>query len=261
AAWFARERHPGVRTAAGALVVASLLPNFWPAHSLRGAWATSTAFAWSTSRIPAGFVHTPGWSSVVPAGANVLVLPAADRTAAQWWQAVAGMRFALAVPESPFIPPPLAADPTVARLVDDVLPQLDGTALGAARLRAFMTSRHVTTVVVTPRGRRRWLAIVRRATGTRPVRLDESLVFRVLPHLAPLAGRRRLGKTRAWLEYAGARGRVVVRSQILTPDDVQSAVASNGAVLAVEWNGRDEVVRLAWRTPVGWRLTTLARNA
>src|SRR5262249_25595680 len=78
---------------------------------------------------------------------------------------------------------------------------------------------------------------------------------------APLAGRRRLGKTRAWLEYAGARGRVVVRSQILTLDDVQSAVASNGAVLAVEWDGRDEFVRLAWRTPVGWRLTTLPRNA
>jgi hypothetical protein len=259
AVWFARERRRALRVGAGILLVASLLPNFWPARSLPGAWATSTAFEWSTASIPAGFVQNANWSKVVPAGSNVLVLPASDRTAAQWWQAKADMQFALAVPGSPFVPPPLAADPTIVRVVDDVLPQLEGTALGAARLRALLTARHVTTVVVTPRGRGRWRAVVRRATGTLPVRLNGSLVFRVPRRLAQLMGRRLVGHG-FWLEYAGARGRVVTRSRTLTDDNVQSAVAANGAVLMIEWYGHDELVRLASRTPFGWRFATLARN-
>ena len=139
-----------------------------------------------------------------------------------------------------------------------MLPQIDGTMVAAARLRAFLTARRVTTVVVTPRGRRRWLKVVRHATGTLPVRLDASLVFRVR-RLAPLEGRRRVGPD-LWLEYAGGRGRLIAGSRTLTDDEVQSAVAADGAVLAVEWNSRDEFVRLVRRTPAGWRFTTIARN-
>ena len=259
AVWFAREQRRAVRVGAGVLVVASLLPNFWPARSLPGAWATSTAFDWSTTSIPAGFIENADWSKVVPTGSNVLVLPASDRTAAQWWQAKVDMQFALAAPGSPFIPPPLAADPTVVRVVDDVLPQLDGTAVGAARLRALLTARRVTAVVVTPRGRRRWFAVVRRATGTLPIRLNESLVFRVPRRLARLVGRRVVGHG-FWLDYAGSRGRIVTRSHPFTDDDVQSAATTNGAVLMIEWSGHDELVRLAHRIPAGWRVATLARN-
>src|SRR5262249_3383689 len=61
ALWLARTRRPVLRLAVGLLVAISLLPNFWPAHRLPGAWSVSDAFGWSTRHVPVGFVANRSW--------------------------------------------------------------------------------------------------------------------------------------------------------------------------------------------------------
>jgi hypothetical protein len=277
ALWFARPRRRRLRVAAGAIVVASIAPNLSPPHDIPNAWARPTMFAWSTPAAPVSFLDRSSWRRAVQPGANVLVLPTGDRTVSQWWQVASGMRFALAVPPAPFTPPAMADDPTVARLVDDVLPQLDGPSLGAARLREFLRTRRVSDVVVTPAGRRRWLALVRVATGTRPTHIDGLLVFRVPPTLAPLVAHsvvkvgRRQPTVRAWVAFDGTRGRVRVQVGVTPAVTISSPAADAGtpaaladargrvAVAFTERTSRALLLRVATLTTSGWRLATLER--
>jgi hypothetical protein len=286
AVWLSRQARRTVRLAAGGLIAASLFPNFWLAPIEPGAWSRPHAVAWSTAAAPAAFVKDRRWRILVRPGANVLVLPTGDRTAALWWQVESGMRFALAAPASPFVPPPLAADPTVARLTDNVLPQLDGLAAGAARLRSFLHARKVDAVIVTQGARRHWLPLVRRATSTRPVAVNGSLILRVPRHLPPLAAdtpvpvhRSRVGRAttsqqalRVWLAFNGARGRVLARVGRAASDfvsshgDATSASAADAgnaraAIAFVQWDGHVELLRVASHAGRGWHVDTLDRNA
>jgi hypothetical protein len=279
--WLSQQSRRTVRLAAGAVVAASLLPNFRLAPIEPGAWARPHAVAWSTAAAAAGFLEDPRSPTLVRPGANVLVLPTGDRTDALWWEVKSGMRFKLAAPPSPFIPPPLAADPTVARLTDNVLPQLDGVAGGAARLRSFLRTRKIDDVLVTPAARRRWLPLARRATARRPVALNGSLLFTLPAHLPPLTAETSVpvrggGTSRprlhVWLAFGGTRGRILARMGRGAPDFIPShadatsasaAAASRGraAVAFVQWDGRTESLRVASRAGRGWKVTTLDRNA
>ena len=278
ALWFARPRPAALQLAAGALVVASMLPNFSPTHRLARAWALTTKFAWSTAHAPADVVR----NLVVGRGSNVLVLPTGDRTAASYWQVRSGMRFTLAVPATPFAPPAVAADPTVARLVGNVLPQLDGNALGAARLRSFLLANRVTTVVVTCAGVRRWARLVRKATTGRSVIVNGALVFRVPSMLKPLsadgehvAARPALDAPQtllAWLHYDGTRAhlrvqlggsRIVTLSSPLADAEAPSASvgrAGRAAGTFTEWRGHELLLRVATHTRAGWRIVTLDQS-
>jgi hypothetical protein len=284
AIWLARSRNTPLRVAVSLAVVMSLLPNFWPATRLENAWATTSAFGWSLQRPPAGFVRNPRWRRLVPDGSTVLVLPTRDRTAASYWQVEAGMEFANAVPETPFIPPAVAASPAVSRIAGNVLAQLDGTALGAARLRAFLVADRVRAVVVASPVDKRWLLIAKAATSARPVDLGGSLVFRVRRRLAPLLrnGERtravvRASRTRlsAWLHFDGRRARLVVslarhrRDTTMTlssptGDAEGTSVALNAhgeaAVAFTEWRNGTLLFRAATNTGRGWRLVTLERT-
>lgn len=294
ALWFARPGRRALRLGAGALVVMSLLPNFWPARNLSHAWASSTTFAWSTPHAPVGFVDDRRWLQVVKPGSAVLVLPTRDRTAASYWQVQSGMRFALAVPETPFVPEQIAANPTVARLVDNVLPQLDGSSLGAARLRAFLLADHVGAIVATQSAGRRWIRLARKATATRPVALRGSLVFRVRDGLKPLVAdgefvvaRARVTSVRApghghprplvraWLHFDGTRAhlRVLLANTATskavtlsspTGDAEAPSVAADAygraAVAFTEWRDHQLLLRVATNTGSGWRIATVDRS-
>jgi hypothetical protein len=277
ALWFARPGRRAVRLGTGVLVVVSLMPNFSPSHSLSHAWAISNAFAWSTPRAPVGFVDNPRWVKVVEPGSTVLVLPTRDRTAASYWQVQSGMRFALAVPETPFVPDRVAANPTVARLVDNVLPY-DGPSLGAARLRAFLLADRIGAVVVTQTAGRRWIALARKATEAHPVVLGGSLVFHVRTGLKPLVadGERvvaRSGSTsvRSWLHFDGTRAhlRVLLAGKAATLSSVggdaeSPAVGINShrraAVVATEWRDHRLLLRVATNSGSGWKIATLDRS-
>jgi hypothetical protein len=293
AVWFARRRSRVVSFAVGALVVGSLLPNFWPPRALHGAWAVSTAFAWSTPQPPVGFVDDARWSRLVGPGSNVLIIPTADRTAASYWQVQAGMQFALAIPETPFSPTQVAASPVVARLVSNVLPQLDGLRFGAARLRAFLGTDRIGTVVVTPWAAPSWRELIRRATSQAPVELEQSLVYRVSRELTPLVvngedtfaqsdrrSSRTSARTRsrlhAWLHFDGARAHLLVRFEtaahrtttatLSSPagDAESPSVAVNqqgrAAVAFTEWRSSLLRLRVATQTASGWRVATLDRG-
>jgi hypothetical protein len=286
ALWFARPGRRSLRLVVGALVVFSLFPNFWPQRSLPHAWASSTAFAWSSSHTPTGFVGDSHWPKVVKPGSNVLVLPTRDRTTAGYWQVESRMRFRLAVPETPFVPPTIAADPTVARLVDNVLPQLEGRRLGAARLRAFLLADHVDSVVVTRSAIRSWLKLVRRATAIPPVGLNGSLVFRVRKRLEPLVAngefRRAHARSaqgipvlRVWVHFDGARGRLGVLLGVAhsnRPKWLSSAAGDaeapsvaagregRAAVVFTEWLHHQLLLRVATHMRSSWRVATLDRS-
>jgi len=289
ALWFAQRRSRLVSLAVGALVVVSLLPNFWPPRALHAAWAVPATFTWSTPQAPVGFSDDPRWPTLVEPGSNVLVIPTADRTAASYWQVRAGMGFTLAIPETPFSPTQLAASPIVARLVDNNLPQLDGVPLGAARLRAFLRADRVGAVVVTRSAGPGWRQLVRRATGTLAVDVKRSFVYRVRAGLKPLAlngertrsraspGSQRPGapqpSIRAWLHFAGARA--ILRVRLDTPtgrvgpvtlssaagDAEAPSVAVDGrgraAVVFTEWRSHRLLLRVATHQGSGWRLATL----
>jgi hypothetical protein len=293
ALWFSRPQRSGLRLCAGVLVAASLFPNFWPAHRLPEAWSVSAAFGWSTSRVPRGFVDDRAWTQVVPPGSTVLVLPTGDRTAASYWQAKSGMRFRLAIPATPFVPPSLSGAPTVSGLVDDVMPRLAGPALAGARLRAFLLADRVAAVVVTRAAASRWSRVVADATGAAPVVLERAAVYRVAPTLAPLQANGDLAVVHApppdsalasnrdvdavlwaWLRFDGRRARVraLLRAPgarspravtLSSPNGDSAATAAavddrgHAAVVFTEWRDHKQTLRIATRAKGRWRIVTL----
>lgn len=283
ALWLAQPGRRGLRLAAAALVVASLLPNIAPGSHYANAWATTSHFAWSTAEPPPSFVGDPRWRKLVAPGENVLVLPTRDRTAAVYWQVQSGFRFALAVPETPFAPPALAADPTVAQLADNVLSQLDGVGLGAARLRAYLRADGIGAVVVTAAGAPAWRQLAAAATGAHARTIRGSLVYDVPADLPPLAatGAPQVASAggaslRAWLAFDGTRARLRarlegagtahgVRTLSAPGGDAESpavAIGAGGRAAAVftEWRGGRLLLRAAVTTATGWRTATLDRT-
>jgi hypothetical protein len=279
--WLAHVRLRAIRQVAIAALAVSLLPNFWAPHRIANAWGVSDAFAWSTRHAPAGFVAARSWTALVHPGSTVLVIPTRGRTAASYWQASSGMRFRLAIPETPFVPPSVAADPTVARLADDVLPQLDGPAIGAARLAAFLRRDHVAAVVVSTFGGRRWTALVRTATGAPARALGGMLVFPV----APSASRAAVGEivsaragthtVRGWLRFDGRRAHLHVllehggRRSIATVSSATGdaeapsvAIDADGLALVVftEWRAGRLLLRAATNDGTTWKTATLEQT-
>ncbi|MGB2876398.1 MAG: hypothetical protein WBB76_13125, partial [Gaiellaceae bacterium] len=291
--WLARLRRPVSAVVVGSLLVVSLLPNFWAPTVLAGSWGSvSRSFLWATAPVPAGFVNAPGWARLVKPRSTVLVLPTGDRTAAGYWQAKVDMRFALAVPATPFTPPAIDTEPAIRGLVNDDLPRLAGLALGSARLRAFLLGHRIGLVVVTPRARRTWGAVVARATGARPVYLRGAADYRVsrrlrllratgdlavalvAPRQTALASHRR-GEpvAMAWLFFDGHRARVRVLAlgvhgrptavTVSSPrgdaDWTAAAVDSAGRAAAAFTEARPprELLRIATRSNRGWQVATL----
>jgi hypothetical protein len=275
----------------GAVVVLSLLPNFVPVRRVPGAWAISSAFGWSIPHVSDGFVADPAWTRVIRPGSTVLVLPTADRTSASYWEAETGMRFRLAVPATPFVPPKVAASPVVSELVDDFLPSHADPLFGAARLRAFLLAHHVADVVVTSAEGQRWRTVVRLATSSRPVPLASTEVYRVpaglrplrvrdvvhfvraSPQQAGLVSRSRAGRLAVWLSFDGL-GAGVHAQVDREPASVVSAPGGDASFLAgavddhgraavafVEWRDRHALLRVAAHSGRGWRVTTLARSS
>jgi hypothetical protein len=280
AIWFARPGRRSLKLAAGVLLALSLAPNFWLARTYRGAWAVTESVAWSLRAAPTGFTGARRWTRTVRPGSNVLVLPTRDRTPAMYWLAASGMRFSLAMPETPFVPPSLAAAPTVARLVDNVLPELEQPRIAAGRFRAYVLAEHVGTVVVSPWAGAAWQRVVERALQDAPRRLGGSLVFSVRPGLRPLRVESRAtvagppaARLRAWIAFNGRRGEVrtrlgrygrVVTLSSPTGDAVQPAVAvgpgGEAAVVFTEWRNHTLSLRVATRGASTWRLATLERS-
>lgn len=260
---------PARRWGAGAaltlLVAISVVPNFRLPADARNAWAYSSRSAWSTKVARVSFT---------PTARNVLVLPAGDRTDSLWWQASNGMQFGLAMPGAPFVPPALAADPTVVQIVDNVLPQLQGSIPGAARLRSLLVSRHIDTVVVTHAAGHQWLGLVRRAVPVAPEVADGDYIFRVPRHVPPLAAtvplrthgppngaplsvRLRLGaKDGEQLQIHGATGVRTIDGRF---GSVFATTAPRRAAVAfIEWTGSRERLRVATYAARHWAIANLA---
>ncbi len=200
------------------LLVVSLAPNFRPAGRLLGAWPNSTDFSYATPRLSLGFVDDPLWQRLMAPGSTVLVLPTGDATSAGFWQAESDMRFALAVPGTPFVPPALLGEPVMQGLLSNHLARLEGTSLATARLRAYLRANHVAIVAVTHAGARRWQRLAALATATRPWIVGSTTLYRVPADLKPLhlTGERRIVRKpgavlSAWLAFDGTRARVCVR--------------------------------------------------
>lgn len=291
ALWFSRPRARAIEVSVAVLTVCSLLPNPWPSRAA-AAWAGSDRFGWATARVARGFVEAPRWSHLLKPGSNILVLPTRDRTAASYWQAESGFRFGLAMAGTPFLPPDLAADPTAVRLADDVLPQLDGLRLGAARLRAFIRADQITGVIATPEASGAWRVLVRRATATRPINLGRSLLFLVRRRLPPLQATgeavtapargpwrpaRDRPRLRAWVRFDGSRGHVEVRlsrdgrtwtrpailsSPVADAEAPQVAINRHGdaAVVFAQWRRHLLALAVARTTGARWRVSILDRN-
>jgi hypothetical protein len=267
ALWLAQPGSRAIRVAVAAVVAASLLPNFVAASHVTNAWGVSDSFAWSTPRVAADFVDERSWTRLVPRGSNVLVLPTRDRTLASYWQVKAKLRFRLAIPGTPFVPRKVAGEPTVARLVEDVLPQLDGPRLAVARLRAFLIESDVRAVVVEGRS---WVDIARQATGSRPTSVGDVLVLPVARALHPIAASGETGAG-AGLHFDGARAhvRVSLRGHTATvssadgdAEDPSLATGPNGAAAVAfsEWRDGRVLMRVATNRGHGWRVTTLDSN-
>jgi hypothetical protein len=287
ALWFARPAHRLLKVAAGLLLVASLLPDFSPPRHIANAWAETSVFAWSTPSVPRGFVAADNWRHTVPYGSTVLVVPTRDRTAAEWWQAESALDFKLAIPETPFVPPALAAEPTVMELANNVL-QYDGLRFAAVRLRAYLAQYHVATVVTSAGTSHRWQEIVRAAVPGRPVHLGDSSLFRVPRRLKPAVASGELSvasapgpftsslarpRMAAWLEFDGRRARtravlehgsvparaVTLSSPTGDAESPKAAVDRRGdaAVVFLQWREGALQLRAATTAPTGWRDTTL----
>ena len=280
ALWLARTKRRWLRLGVAVLVVASLLPNFWPPSRLPGAWAVTSEFGYATQPVSEGFVADPLWRRLIAPGATVLVLPTGDRTAASWWQVESGMRFALAVPVTPFSPPVLAAEPIIQGLVDNDLRALDGAHLAAGRLRAFLLADHVAAVLVTPEAGVGWEHIVARATATPPTLLGAARLYRVSTSLPPLVlssdlhvWKRGGSVLKAWLAFDGQRAQVRVlyrarharAGRMLTlswasadADGLAGAMGSRGqaAVAFSEYRDGRIFLRIATRAK-RWRIATL----
>jgi uncharacterized membrane protein (UPF0136 family) len=266
------------------LVLASLLPNFWPPSHLAGAWAISNRFAYSTPQVPTGFVADPVWRRLISPGASVLVLPTGDRTAASWWQVESGMRFDLAVPATPFAPPALADQPMVQALVNNNLRTLDGTPLAAARLRAFLLADHISAILMTPAASEGWENVVARATAARPTLLGSARLYSVDASLRPLVmnadtrvWRRHGSVLRAWLAYDGKsaqvrvfyRARHALRGHLLTLSSTGADAASlsvavgqrgQAVVAFTEYRGDQAYLRVA-TLATHWETVTLDQAA
>jgi hypothetical protein len=280
--WLARPGHRLGRLLLGGAVLVSLLPNFWPARRLPHAWPVSSSFAWSRPTVPAALLNSRQFPEIVRPGATLLVLPTRDRTAASYWQAETGMRFRLAMPETPFIPEPIAAEPTIAKLADDVLPQLDGGVLGAARLRALLLANRIDLVAVTGLERRRWARLARLAAAAAPIDLRGTLFFAVRDSLRPLiangglitarAGDHPARRIRAWIHFDGARGLLRTRVQRDASSAVTTLSSAGGdadapwvaintrgqaAVAFTEWRAHHLSLRVATDLSGGWHAVTL----
>lgn len=280
--WLAGVRLAVARRLAIAILALSLLPNLWPPHRIASAWAVSDVFAWSTRRASPGFVGTRRWTALVHPGSTLLVVPTRDRTASSYWQASTGMRFRLAIPGTPFVPRSVAANPTIARLVDDVLPQLDGPAIGAARLRAFLRDDHVAAVAVAATAGRRWTTLVRNATGATPRILGETLVFPVNPSSGARVAEGEIVRAssgshtiRGWLRFDGTRAHLRVllehgsRRSVATVsspsgDAEAPSVAINAdgdaVVVFTEWRDGQLLLRAATNQGSTWATATLEQT-
>ena len=280
----ARIRRRWLRYGVLVLVLASVLPNFWPPSRLPGAWAISNRFAYSTQYVPAGFVADPLWRRLISPGAIVLVLPTGDRTAASWWQVESGMRFDLAVPATPFAPPALADQPIVQALVNNSLRTLTGTPLAAGRLRTFLLADHISAVLVTAHAGRGWENVVARATASRPTLLGTARLYSVDASLRPLVlnsnvrvWRRHGSVLKAWLAYDGQRARVRVfyrarhahAGHLLTLSSTGADAASlsvaigqrgQAAVTFTEYRGGQAYLRVA-TAATQWQTATVDRSA
>jgi hypothetical protein len=275
ALWLSLGGRTWPRVAVATLLLVSLLPNFALRGRVAGAWVTSDVTRFSTVRPPVGFVDSSGWTRYVRRDETVLVLPTGDRTASMYWQVESGMRFRLAVPGTPFVPPELDASPTVVGLVEDSLPDLDGPALAAARLRAFLAAQQIRGVVVTPVATR-WRRIVAAATRAVPRRLAGSLLYRTASHLPPLRAtgeRAEAAGLVAWLRYDGHRAHVEAALGAEAPmtlsapssdaEQTTTAVGGGGraAVVFTEWHSGELLLRVATRRRgASWRVESLDRR-
>jgi hypothetical protein len=265
AVWLSLERRAWIRVCVAAVVLASVLPNFVLSGSLAGAWAHSGTVRFSTPTASSGFVSAAGWRSVVRPGTAVLVLPTGARTDSLYWQAEADMRFRLAVPATPFVPPGLAAQPTIVGLTDQTLPYLDGDRLAAARLRAYLAAERVGAVVVQPTSKR-WRRIAATAANSKPRRLTGSLVYpvrRLLPLTATgefttsNAGTTHL---RSWLRFDGHRAHVEAALGHAHPVAISAPTAdAEQLATAVSHDGRAAVAFTDWRR--GVRLLSVATHS
>lgn len=296
ALWLARPQAPWLKLAVAGLLIVSLLPNFRSPQQVPGAWSVSSVFRWSTDRAAVLGRRRP-WTRRLPRGATVLVLPTGDRTAASYWQAMSGMRFRLAVPATPFVPPQVAAAPVIRGLVNNDLATLAGRRLAAARLRAFVRAEGIRDVVVSTGASPAWRAVAAAATSTHPSMLAREAVYRVPSGLAPIRAsgdfalaraaprrsgapaRRRFAAVVAWLSFDGIRARVRVRFQapgkaafgravaLSSPtgdaDTTAAAVDDHGrAVVAfTEWRSHRELLRLAIRVDGRWVVETVDSQA
>jgi hypothetical protein len=181
ALWLARPGFGRLRILAAVAVLLSLSPNFFAPSRLPGAWARSDELGWSTRHVPLGFVRQSGDARLIRSHSAVLVLPAGSSTDSGYWQAVDEMRFALAAPVTPFVPPRLAAVPIVRGIVEDVPP-----VLAAPRMRAFLSSHGVSAVFVARNAKEQWHEIVARATASTPIPFREGELYRVPQALQPL---------------------------------------------------------------------------
>jgi hypothetical protein len=282
ALWFARPQHRVLRLGVGLLLVLSLLPNFAPKHQVVHAWAISDAFGWSSPRVPLGFTATPHWKRLIPAGSTVLVLPTGDRSAAGYWQVKSRMRFALAVPATPFAPPRIAAAPMIRALLNDQLPTLP-----AARLRAFLVADRIRALVLARRAEGKWHRAVAGATGAIPIALAGTRLYLVPPTIGPLIARTPPIRSRlprgartvveAWLRFDGRRAHLRVRTRSgnrrtarittlssQTGDADMPAVATNAlgraAVIFTEWRNHKQLLRVATGAAGRWRVATLDKT-
>jgi hypothetical protein len=187
------------------------------------------------------------------------------------------MRFALAMPGAPFVPPGIAASPTVSRLADNILLNSDGRALAAARLRAYLVAADVDAVVVTRGTDKPWLRAVRAATSQRPLDLNGSMLFRVSDDLTrmhvtgELSVAHRPAPLRileTWLRFDGTRAhvRALLGGRIATLSSPNGdAESPSGAINAVgdaavaftEWRAHAVALRIATNDGTGWHTTTL----
>jgi hypothetical protein len=278
AVWLGTERRGWLRAGAGLLILVSLLPNFALSRHIAHAWSNAQTASFSTAKPPTGFVAYPDWRRLIRPGESVLVLPTGARTASLYWQLEGDMRFRLAIPATPFVPPGVAAEPTVLGLVDQTLTHTDGERLAAARLRAFLTEDHI-GAVVTPLASGRWRRTLADATETRPRMLAGSLVYLTHP-LPPLAASGELAKAKAgrhgvtaWLHYNGQRAEVEVKLggsrpfPLSTPtadaEHLAVAIGRDGrtAVAFTQWRRSVLLLRVAVHTPGDrWQLVTLDRR-
>jgi hypothetical protein len=295
ALWLAQPGRRWLRAIVAVTVVVSLLPNFLANSRLAGAWSISAAFGWSRDHVSNGFVTDRSWQRTIEPGSTVLVLPTGDRTAASYWEAETGMRFKVAVPVTPFVPPAIGGSPVVSGLVANDLPAVTGRTLASARLRAFLIGDHVSDVVVASPIGARWRGIVAAATAAPPSKVGATDVYPVRIGLRPLTPRstslllhakpredefiaRRVPGTlgiqltydgrrahlHAWLSGpGGGRRSAALSSSVGDVFFPTGAVDSRGraAIAFVELRRGKDLIRLATDLAGSWKVVTLDESS